>query len=336
MTTPANLPDTSETTVSNAPGSTTGLTPSCTIGTTHSGSSISSTEDILVYQNTCLYHPNWPTGLVLDWLKSNWEEWDRRLNTIVDQRYYGNYLDGTLRCPDSTTHPRSAINWNLNNRALRALYSSIFPIMITPLQVHTRTLTTYMRPYAKTTCNSRLAKINVFREALGTRCVPTVPLSRTFDQITKLHTKFIKMGKMDDDLLLIILILNALGGDYTRLQTSVIDMLQNPLTTSADIRARLYREEQTIALGFVTGNPTRPVCANCKSANHRTEYCISPRGQMAGRTISEAHAARIAQRRASYQPRSNGAGITIQSQASTSDYPKTLILDGKCYMLVSR
>ena len=336
MTTPANFPDTSETTGSTAPGSTTGLTPSCTIGTTHSGSGISSTEDILVYQNsTCLYDPNWPTGLVLDWLKSNWEEWDRRLNTIVDQRYYGNYLDGTLRCPDSTTHPRSAINWNLNNRALRAfILEHISDHDYAIASAHSNAHDVYEA--LRKDHNSRFAKINVFREALGTRCVPTVPLSRTFDQITKLHTKFIKMGEMDDDLLLIILILNALGGDYTRLQTSVIDMLQNPLTTSADIRARLYREEQTIALGFVTGNPTRPVCANCKSANHRTEYCISPRGQMAGRTISEAHAARIAQRRASYQPRSNGAGIAIQSQASTSDYPKTLILDGKCYMLVSR
>ena len=311
MTTPENPPDASNTNGSTAPVSTMGLIPGFTIGNTHSG--ISPPEDILVYENTSLYDPNWPTDLVLDWLKSNWQEWNRRLNIIVDQRYYGNYLDGTLRRPDSTTHPRSVINWDLKNRALRAfILEHISDYDYTIARAHSNAHDVYEA--LRKDHHSRLAQIKVFREALATRCVPTVPLSSTFDQITKLHAKFTKMGEMDEDLLLIILILNALGDDYIRLQTSVYDMLQNPSTTSADIRARLLREEQTIALASVTGNP------------------------MAGRTIgdSETRAARIARRGASNKPRSNRTGTAIQSQASTGDNPKTLILNGKCYMLVSR
>ena len=283
-----------------------GLIPGFTIGNTYSG--ISPTEDILVYENTSLYDPNWPTDLVLDWLKSNWQEWNRRPNIIVDQRYYGNYLDGTLRRPDSTTHPRSVINWDLKNRALRAfILEHISDYDYTIASAHSNAHDVYEA--LRKDHHSRLAQIKVFREALATRCVPTVPLSRTFDQITKLHAKFTKMGEMGEDLLLIILILNALGDDYIRLQTSVYDMLQNPSTTSADIRARLLREEKTIVLASVTGNP------------------------MAGRTIddSETRAARIARRGASNKPRSNRTGTAIQSQASTGDNPKTLILNGKCY-----
>ena len=201
------------------------------------------------------------------------------------------------------------INWDLNNRALRAfILEHISDYDYTIASAHSNAHDVYEA--LRKDHHSRLAQIKVFREALATRCVPTVPLSSTFDQITKLHAKFTKTWEMDEDLLLIILILNALGDDYIRLQTSVYDMLQNPSTTSADIRARLLREEQTIALASVTGNP------------------------MAGRTIDKARVARIARRGASNKPRSKRTAT--QSQASTGDNPKTLILNGKCYMLVSR
>ena len=53
-------------------------------------------------------HNTWPTDLHLDGLKCNWEEWNRRLNLVVDQRNFFYYLDGTFPCPDAVLHPRAA------------------------------------------------------------------------------------------------------------------------------------------------------------------------------------------------------------------------------------
>src|SRR6266404_4548100 len=56
--------------------------------------------------------PNWPS----DWLlknkeSSNWDEWNRRVTQIVDQRQFSDYLDGSLPCPDPSTHPDEAKIW---------------------------------------------------------------------------------------------------------------------------------------------------------------------------------------------------------------------------------
>jgi hypothetical protein len=79
------------------------------------------------------------------------------------------------------------------------------------------------------------------------------------------------MGPLTEDELLMMFIINALGDHYPRLQTSVNNMLVNPMTTSADFRARLLQEEQTIstsssdtAHAAVSTRTTRPVCPNCK------------------------------------------------------------------------
>jgi hypothetical protein len=149
------------------------------------------------------------------------------------------------------------------------------------------------------------AQIKIINEALATRFVPTIPLSRTIDQIVKLHSRFIKMGPIDEDKLLMILLFNTLGDHFPRLQTSINDMLLNASTSnSADVRSHLLLEEQVIldnaatspstALAAVSNKPSRLVCSNCKRPTHKTEFCIATGGQMAGKTLEEARAAQDA------------------------------------------
>jgi hypothetical protein len=199
---------------------------------------------ILRYEKPFPSDPGWPADLTLDQTKANWLEWDRKINTIIDQRLYGNYLDGTLQCPDATVHPKVAMIWNMNNRALRAfLCKHISDNNYGVASPHANAHDAYEAIRANHQNLGLLAQVNVIREALNTQFVPTIPLSRTIDDIVKLHTKFFKMGKINPDQLLTILILNALGGHYTRLQTSINDILQNPSTTSCDVINRLIIEE---------------------------------------------------------------------------------------------
>jgi hypothetical protein len=88
------------------PGSTTGggHTPATTSGGPDPDASSLPPTNIAIYAQTFNLDPNWPTDLVLDWGKGNWQEWDRRLRITVDQRGFRAYLNGTPPCPDASVH----------------------------------------------------------------------------------------------------------------------------------------------------------------------------------------------------------------------------------------
>src|ERR1700761_6941343 len=272
--------------------------------------------EFVVYEKSFTSDPNWPSELVLDRIKGNWFEWDRRIHFIADQRGFGAYLRGTFPRPDAALHPRAALSWDVNNLALRGfiiehISDSDYDIISSLDNAHD----VYERLRAKHQNQGLYAQIKVINEALGTRFTPGTPLSQTVDQMKRLHSRFIKMGRIDDDKLLTILLFNALRDHYTRLQTSINDMFTSGTTTSADVCSCLLLEEQVIndnanislptALAAVSTKPPRPVCANCKRASHRTEFCIGPGGQMAGKTIEEARAAQDAAR-STLKPGSGG------------------------------
>jgi hypothetical protein len=253
---------------------------------------------------------NWPADLVLDRGKGNWQEWDRRLHIIADQRGFRAYLDGSLPCPDSSIHPAAAYSWTVSDVALRAFileHISDHDYDIASVHPDSHGVYKTLRDSHKDSHQNQgpaIAKMKVLKEALSARFIPNTPLSsRTFDQTTKPHGRIIKMGSLTNKELLRMLVLNALGDHYPRLQTSVNYLLMTPSNTSADIRTRLLQEEQvidpsseSIALAAVTSKTSRPACSNCKRPGHRVEYYISRGGQMAGKSIDEARAAQEAAR----------------------------------------
>ena len=269
---------------------------------------------------------------------------------IVDQRCFGDYLAGTLTEPDSLLHPKAAQNWRNNNCALRAfILEHISDHDYNNANIHTNVHTVYETLRKSHLFQGLQAQVNVFKEALDTQFAPTTPLNWTLDQITKLHSKFTKMGKIDEDQLLIILILNALGNHYVQLQISINNMLQNSATTSVDVWNRIVREEQTIishkkqaasdptALAASASKNNRPVCTNCKCSTHHTKFCISPGGQMASNTIEEARTTQDAthnKSRATSKPCNNRGTVSPSVPNDNSD-TKTISINGKCYMLVS-
>jgi len=169
------------------------------------------------------------------------------------------------------------------------------------------------------------------------------------------------MGKMDDDKLKIILMINALK-QFPQLQSTINELLESsPSISSADIKNCILREEQLLlhreklglsltssgsdntVLTAVT-NRTRLICANCKRTNHRSEFCIAPGGSMAGKTIDNARAAqRAAAGKSQLRNNRNNTNTTSQS-ANTTQAPASLnkpikasnlvTFNGKSYMLV--
>ena len=163
--------------------------------------------DYVILEKSFTSDPNWPTDLKLDRIEANWHEWDKRLHFIADQRGFGSYLRGTLPKPDPALYPKAAQGWENNNLALRGfILEHISDNDYDSVRRHDNSHTVYETLRGIHEKQGLYAQIKVIKEALNVRFVPRTPLSRTMDQIVKLHARFIKMGPIDEDKLLMILL----------------------------------------------------------------------------------------------------------------------------------
>ena len=124
------------------------------------------------------------------------------------------------------------------------------------------------------------AQINVLRKALDVYYEPSTPMSTTTREIWDLYECFRRMGKIDEDMILSIFLINALGQHYPHLQSLIHSMTHNPHYTASTTLRRLelktLLEERRAKLGFQPlaaaliainrqGKPLVTVtCSNCK------------------------------------------------------------------------
>src|SRR5216684_1551612 len=131
-----------------------------------------------------------------------------------------------------------------------------------------------------------------------------------------LHRRIIAMGKLKDDDIFAVILINSMNTQFGHMQQSVVDITMAPSHTSEAIAHCILQEDAMICQWITAGQPgnpnhtqvssvsasafpavsnwpcnPRPICANCKRDNHSTDYCILPRGKMQGKTIEEARAA---------------------------------------------
>ena len=196
-------------------------------------------------------------------------------------------------------YPQLASSWQINNLALRGfilehISDEDFDSVESSVDAHD-VYETLRKAHQHQGLHTQ---VYVIKEILDIRFTPsTTPYSHTLLKLEKLHDKFTKMGKMDKTKLQIIWTLNALNECQT-FQSSINDLLENSSTTYADVKQRILREEEVAirhgqytpnsdntALLTISNKNNRPICANCKHANHCTEFCISTGGAMAGKLL---------------------------------------------------
>jgi hypothetical protein len=143
---------------------------------------------------------NWPMELILNVGKANWQEWDCCLRLITDQHGFGPYLNGTLVCPDASTHPKDNYGWRISNLALCTfILKHVSYHHYETASVHQDSHSMYNTLQKLHMNQGPYAKIKAFKSGLSSRFIPNSPLTHTFDDISKLHTWYIKMGKLDDN-----------------------------------------------------------------------------------------------------------------------------------------
>ena len=263
---------------------------------------------------------SWPADLILDREKNNWQKWSRRLNIEVDKHAFTAWLNGSIPCPDATTHTRACQIWKTNDQTLRTFIlkhvSTMERIIVCELP---DSHTIYKALRHRHQRFELHAQILIIRELLDIRFRPEVRFTDTLTAIEKLHTRFKELGSMDEEKtknhLLTVLVMNSLVENYPDLYSRIDDILDKPFSSFSDVyyllqaeeRRQLFRASQDLPPA-VSGIPyartptaasakgkkkIRPLCANCKRRSHSTDFCVLPGGKMAGRTIEEARAAQL-------------------------------------------
>ncbi|KAF8463370.1 hypothetical protein DFH94DRAFT_699574 [Russula ochroleuca] len=275
----------------------------------HSSHSASGPGSITILERQ-IHDSSWPSDLVLDLTKTNWLEWSRCLTLLADRLYVSRYLDGTLSCPDVTAHPVAHQIWTGNDKSLHAfMLERIAPEeydMASPLGSAHATFDGLRTRHEKLGLH---AQINILHKALDVCYKPGTPMQDTSKELRNLHDCITKMGKIDDDKLLTVLIINSLGRYYSTLQSSIHGMTDDAnfsaqvafkrIDTEASLkecRAELGIQSLAVALN-TSGNKEKGVevvCSNCKCLHHTIKFCVRPGSGMAGRTTDKAKAAQRA------------------------------------------
>ena len=112
----------------------------------------------------------------------------------------------------------------------------------------------------------------------------------TLTELCTLHDWITKMGKIDDDKLLTVLIINSLGHNYASLQSTVHGMTNElnfsssttlkRIATEASLELRcaeLATHNSSVALLAFTPKPKQNgdvACSNCKCLYHTVKFCV--------------------------------------------------------------
>jgi hypothetical protein len=281
----------------------------------HTSSHSASGPGNVVFSERTIADSSWPAELILDLSKTNWLEWSRRFSFLADRLYVSGYLDGTLGCPDVSAFPAAHHIWTGNDKSLRAfILERITPEeydIASPFGTAHATFDGLRQRHEKLGLH---AQINLLRKALDVYYEPGTPMLTTSKELRTLHDRITKMGKIDDDKLFTVLIINSLGRNYAQLQSSIHGMTDEPnfssavalkrIETEASLelrRAELTGQPSSIALSASPTTPKRNdvVCTNCKRRYHTVDFCVRSGGKMAGRSMEEAQ---VAQRAAAGKP----------------------------------
>ncbi|KAH9961377.1 hypothetical protein BC827DRAFT_1267733 [Russula dissimulans] len=247
----------------------------------------------------------WPSDLILDLKQWNWIEWSRRLTLVVDENDLSGYLKGTLSCPDITLYPAAHEIWTGNDRSLRAFMllhvaSDEFDVVSAFDTSHT--VFEELRTRHENPVPRLFAQMDLLRKALDIYYEPSVPMATTTKELLDVYERFRKMGKIDEDKLLIVFIINSLGRHYPQLQSLIYCMADDPNFTTSLALKRIENEAALEArraeMASITsakyGKIPSVVCSNCKRPHHTIEFWVKPGGRMAGRSLDEAKAAQRA------------------------------------------
>jgi transposase InsO family protein len=299
-------------------------------------------SDTLKPSITIVNHIGKYAGAVLDKTKGNWLEWSE---AILDELELANLSDHILEKPlvlrpPATTQPVAHLNWGINDRSVRAY------IRKTCAKVERQGLTKLesARDYWKFLERLHLAEGPV-RQANLIQGAFSARIPRDKDQVTKtrqiqedIFRAFDMPGGITRDSVAGVAILMALaagGHDHTcmiiqrDLQDATTDKpyesdrmikyVEQDLQLLLGVQSNTASSANAIALAATMGNSSSPhICSNCKRTGHLVPYCVREGGGMAGKSIAESRAQRVADNEAKRKKGKSGGSNTQNTGGKVS------------------
>jgi hypothetical protein len=188
----------------------------------------------------------WPPKLVLNLGKSNWPRWRRQMEILAAGQGFSRYLDGSLPCPDPALYPGANWIWDNNDRSLRAAILNHVSVddydIVDPLWKNGAAAFAIFK--ALQSRHERHAQVCTLIKALNVRFDPAKDLNDTVKELRGLHCTIIRMGPIDDDTLLSVLLINALGVHFPHLQSSIQSMARMTNFSSAVVLQQIQEQQK--------------------------------------------------------------------------------------------
>ncbi|THU84703.1 hypothetical protein K435DRAFT_870015 [Dendrothele bispora CBS 962.96] len=244
--------------------------------------------------------------------------WKRQfIQTLQMNQGVDGYLDGRILPPNRDSEPCAYSNWNVNNGSILGfmglLIDDVEQEVIDGATTAQATWNLLVQRHAQ---EGPVKQVQLIQEAFNVCYSSSEKYSTTSLKLTTLNKHIWDMGLLSSELFLCIIMINSMSKLLMFLNSALLsdgtnpDFTKNPTARkydSTDIKRALDMAQglvdsdskaTDIALSAQTSQKSnsqgRPKCSNptCpKLIGHTNDYCVSPGGGMAGRTITESREA---------------------------------------------
>lgn len=276
-------------------------------------------------------------GEKLDQLKSNWTTWNPEILIALTFNGLVEYVEGTLPQPDASSEPRANANWKANDRLARSfLLQYIDPQEREFVKDAATAKACWDSLKTRHEKEGPVRQLQLLTEALNMSFSPNIPLPQTAATMHNLVKRAFAAGDLTCDVITSLVFLRGMEA-LPNLQ-SVVNHNLCMATPSTPYRptdiVRLLENEQRLrdsgksaatTVLVARASPSVVTCSNCKRNGHTAEYCVSPGGGMAGKSIDES--------RRAYREAKRGKKPAMQNK-DTSQKGKKMTMtssDGRTY-----
>jgi hypothetical protein len=165
----------------------------------------------VIYSERLISDTTWSTNYLLKMSESNWSEWSRRLTLLSGSNSILKYLTGDMVCPDLVQYPTAYHIWSNTDQSLwsfilaridRDEYDAVLGLdtahaVFAALRTHHEKLGLH-------------AQVNLIRKVFDMQFDPNASMDETLHVAQDIHDRIIKMGPLDSDKLLSIILINCL------------------------------------------------------------------------------------------------------------------------------
>ncbi|THU87200.1 hypothetical protein K435DRAFT_804496 [Dendrothele bispora CBS 962.96] len=234
------------------------------------------------------------------------------------------YLDGRILQPDKEKEPRAYSNWNANNGSILGFMGLVIDEAEQEVIEDAVTAQDAWKLLVKRHAQEGPVKqVQLIQEALGIHYSSSEKYSSTSSKLTTLNKRIWDMGSLSSELFLCIIMINSMSNvpelratrenvaqQFAQSDGTNPDLTKNPTAKkydSSDIKRALDMAQGLVdsdsktadialsAQASQKSNFCRPKCSvpGCpKPIGHMKDWCVSPGGGMAGKTIAESREAR--------------------------------------------